>query len=91
MSKVSRGVGNWLREDFDLAPAGNHIALNLNEYLKRHRVCLNQGLEQDGGLQPSWWQLYSGLGLLSRVFDGALIETQGCHPYGQKNLNINKC
>lgn len=26
MSKVSRGVGNWLREDFDLAPAGNHIA-----------------------------------------------------------------
>lgn len=48
MSKVSRGVGNWLREDFDLAPAGNHIALNLNEYLKRHRVCLNQGLEQEG-------------------------------------------
>lgn len=47
MSKVSRGVGNWLREDFDLAPAGNHIALNLNEYLKRHRVCLNQGLEQE--------------------------------------------
>lgn len=47
MSKVSRGVGNWLREDFDLAPAGNHIALNLNEYLKRHRVCLNQGLKQE--------------------------------------------
>lgn len=49
MSKVSRGVENWLREDFDLAPAGNHIALNLNEYLKRHRVCLNQGLKQEGG------------------------------------------
>lgn len=50
MSNVSRGVGNWLREDFDLAPAGNHIALNLNEYLKRHRVCLNQGLKQEGAI-----------------------------------------
>lgn len=92
MSKVSRGVGNWLREDFDLAPAGNHIALNLNEYLKRHRVCLNQGLKQEeGDSNPRGGSCTRGWASSSRVFDGALIEAQGCHPYGLKNLNINKC
>lgn len=81
---------NWLREDFDLAPAGNHITLNLNEYLKRQECVL----QSRGGQLQQQPSPGSSIGYCSywRV-DGALIEAQGCHPYGETStlISVNNC